>query len=178
MNYWDNRYLKQGYELYGGVLNTGDDRHKQTIQERINFFKQWTQEEDFKVALDYGCGNGYMCTMFEDYTGWDIVPEIIEQNKKKYPDKNFDLVDDIIYDKFFDLILCLSSLQYLNDYDLKCKLQLFAHNCHNLIIQDSTTRGDEHTYYRTHEELKNICMDYKFRVYKEIPEGSRWLWLK
>ena len=49
--------------------------------------------------LDVGCGLGDFCSWFEsqnitvNYTGVDIVPDMIELASKRFPDKNFELVN-------------------------------------------------------------------------------------
>lgn len=183
LSYWLNRYKKQGYDHYGATWNIADGVYNKKVKERKKFFKEWTKGKEFENVLDFGCGNGYMSGLFKFYLGIDVVPDLIELNKKKYPNKRFMLLQyafetgDIIYNKW-DLILCISVLQYLSDADVKVKLVMFHGICDNLIIQDSTIKSDDHTFYRPHKELKDLCKDAGFKVYKEISKGSRWLWLK
>lgn len=179
LSYWLNRYKKQGYNHYGATWNIADGVYNKKVKERQKFFKEWTKGKEFKSVLDFGCGNAYMSELFNDYVGIDIVPELIAENKKKYPNNVFfyNLFPAWII-KGFDLILCISVLQYLDNKELNNWLKRFREVSKNLIIQDSTTKSDDHTFYRSHKELKDLCMNAGFKVYKEISKGARWLWLK
>lgn len=74
-------------------------------------FRQIWAEIDFtnKSVLDIGCGFGemgkFLTKRYEgvNYTGYDIVPEFIEEAKKQLPDSHFevkDLFKDSIEEKF------------------------------------------------------------------------------
>jgi len=180
--YWQDRYNKQGHSHYCASWNISDSDYDKMIEKRKQFFLDWTDNQEFKNVLDFGCGNGYMSDLFSShYLGVDIIPELIDNNKIKY-DKVFETVDNYLGWKnpveSYDLVLCLSSLQYLSTQKLNMWLSMLRKETENLIIQDSTNKKDGHTYYRPHEELKKLCIDAGFKVHKEIPEGSRWLWLK
>jgi len=76
-------------------------------------------------VLDAPCGDlTWMPLVWEKnphvrYIGADIVPELIEEHKAKYSDKEF-LVLDLVTDKLpdVDLIFCRDALQHLREADI------------------------------------------------------------
>jgi hypothetical protein len=73
--------------------------------------------------LDAPCGDHNWMSQVPlgniSYTGIDIVPEIIEQNKKKFPGKKF-IEADIIQDPlpYADLVLCKDCFIHLKNKDV------------------------------------------------------------
>jgi len=61
--------------------------------------------------LDAGCGHGRISNWFDDYTGVDFSPDLIEIGKRENPDKRFiqaDLKKLPFKDKEFDWAICIS----------------------------------------------------------------------
>jgi len=61
--------------------------------------------------LDAGCGHGRISKWFDDYTGVDFSPDLIELGKRENPDKRFiqaDLKKLPFKDKEFDWAICVS----------------------------------------------------------------------
>ena len=72
---------------------------------------------DIKSMLDIPCGDMNWISKLNlnvDYVGADIVPELIEENKRNYPDKNFKVLD-VVNDPLpeMDLILCRDCFVHL-----------------------------------------------------------------
>ena len=60
--------------------------------------------------LDAGCGHGRMANWFDDYTGVDFSPDLIEIGKKENPNKKLicaDLKDLPFKNKEFDWAICV-----------------------------------------------------------------------
>jgi SAM-dependent methyltransferase len=81
--------------------------------------KKW----QIKSILDAPCGDFNWMSKVElggvTYTGADIVPQIIEQNKIKYPEKNFferDIINDPL--PYADLVLCKDCFIHLKNQDV------------------------------------------------------------
>ncbi len=74
-------------------------------------------------VLDAGCGVGRFSDWFQDYVGFDFVPEFVESAKELHPDKTF-LVADFnktlpFKDKEFDWVISVSSYQYCETNELR-----------------------------------------------------------
>ncbi len=90
-----------------GIPDSGwvvvDKAHKIIIERYI--------KKDDKV-LDAGCGVGRVAGWFENYTGFDFVPEFVEIAQQEYPEKRFvvaDLKDGLPFkDKEFDWVIAIS----------------------------------------------------------------------
>lgn len=88
------------------------------------------KEYNVTSVLDVGCGNWMFSEMINyqnvDYLGIDIVPNVIEQNIKKFQRSNlkFELQDCTSYtsEKVFDMVIIKDVLQHLS-YE----------NCHKIL---------------------------------------------
>lgn len=83
-----------------------------------------------KKMLDAPCGDCNWISMVDlgdvDYTGADIVPDLIESNKKRFPGKKF-IVLDIIHEDIpvADLVLCRDCFVHLKNTEVLKVLQNF-----------------------------------------------------
>ena len=83
-----------------------------------------------KTLLDAPCGDGNWINKIDlsgiNYTGADIVPEIIEANQLNYPDKNF-IIANIITDNLpaADLVLCRDCFIHLRKKEIIEVIQNF-----------------------------------------------------
>jgi ubiquinone/menaquinone biosynthesis C-methylase UbiE len=101
--------------------------------ELIKFIK----ENSIKKMLDTSCGDWNWMKLIQndlcDYTGIDIVDEIIENNKQKFSNEKTHFIqgDLLTYikslpDKYYNLILCRHTLEHLPtnyniDFLIECK---------------------------------------------------------
>ena len=111
---------------HGSNINTN-----QFFNLKKNFLKI-INDKQINSVLDMPCGD--FLWLYEiikqkkiDYTGVDIVEELIEANKKKYLNKNFDFINDDIVNfntsKKFDLIIIRDLFIHIPIYDIKKILQ-------------------------------------------------------
>ncbi|ESO09992.1 hypothetical protein HELRODRAFT_167827 [Helobdella robusta] len=101
--------------------------------------------------LDVPCGDMVWMKRFLEsrndinYTGIDVVPELISSHKKNFKNKNWKFyVQDIVDVKslgFYDIILCRMLLQHLYSGDILRILQLFSDSGSSFLI--STTYPSE-----------------------------------
>ena len=76
------------------------------------------KKHDIKSMLDIPCGDFHWMKEVDltgvEYIGADIVPEIVQDNQTKYPDRKFEVLD-IVHDKLpqVDLILCRDLMFHL-----------------------------------------------------------------
>ncbi len=85
---------------------------------------------DIKTLLDAPCGDfnwmNHMPLNNIQYTGIDVIPALIEDNKKKYPDKNF-VVADLTKDPLpgADIVLCRDCFIHLPNHLIKEAIENF-----------------------------------------------------
>lgn len=102
----------------------------------VDKLKQGLNKPKIKI-LDMPCGDLQWMTYFLntrsdiDYTGMDIVPELIEKHKRMYADKSnihfehFDIVKSKL-DHSYDFIICRMMLQHLLNADVLKALSHFS----------------------------------------------------
>ena len=78
-------------------------------------------------VLDFGCGNGRFSEIFEkdQYIGVDISFKLIEMAQKKYPEKNFLVIDGLklpFKDNSFDLVIAIAVFHHLPSKKLRIKV--------------------------------------------------------
>jgi hypothetical protein len=92
---WRKLYQRKIKANYPGLWGKGKSTTKYNIlkQELPKVFKAY----NIKTLVDCGCGNFFWLNSINwgntKYLGLDIVPELIEANKKKYPAFDFKCLD-------------------------------------------------------------------------------------
>lgn len=101
------------------VSGTGSEMENTVIL--VNELRKFIKSHNIKSIIDVPCGDlnwmKYLLEFFPDieYFGGDIVPNLIEQNKKSFPKYNFDVVDitkDIL--PRVGLVICRDCLVHLS----------------------------------------------------------------
>ncbi len=147
-------------------------------------FRQMWAEIDFdnKSVLDVGCGFGEMARFLlkryenVDYTGVDIVPEFIEEAKKKYPDATFetrDYFNDPIERKF-DIVLASGTINSNTSDNMAFRKQairvMFEHTNKVLAFNmlgahpQPATKEESNVWYADSLEVLTYCMSLTRRV--------------
>jgi SAM-dependent methyltransferase len=119
--YFTDVYLNKRWgEPVSGIGST--DYYTKDLLELLPLVLHYTEA---KSVFDAGCGdlNWMKNIEFPDkvnYIGGDIVKPLIEENKRKFPDKNFINID-IIQDDFpsCDLIICRAVLFHYSHQDIQ-----------------------------------------------------------
>ncbi|MBU5677987.1 class I SAM-dependent methyltransferase [Alkaliphilus sp. MSJ-5] len=115
---------------------------------------------DHKRVLDFGCGIGSNCSMFDSskYIGLDCDKRRIKEAKKLYPKYEFATLECStlpVDDKSIDYILIFSVLHHIDSQELKGCLKEFhrvlRHQGRILIIEP---------YFKPQAVLTNNCMRY------------------
>ena len=125
-NHW-NRYasIDEKNLLVSGPGSIPGTAQTQTVIENLKIF---IEENNLRSILDIACGDfSWMKELIKNdklyYTGWDIVGEIIDYNKKKYSSKNINFFcKDIVNENNFgnyDLIFCRDFFIHMNIDDIK-----------------------------------------------------------
>ena len=135
-----------------------------------------------KTLLDAPCGDCNWISKIEltgiNYTGADIVPEIIEANKIKYSDKNF-INKNIIADKLpaTDIVLCRDCFIHLRNAEIINVLQNFKRSGIRYLLA-STYPVERNTEILTGHfrpvnlELPPFNLQAPLQKIKDFPEGS------
>lgn len=78
------------------------------------------------TVLDYGCGNGRVCKLFEpkSYRGVDPSEELIKIAKLSYPEYSFSIIKplEIPHGCTYDAVICLSMIHHVTNRDLQLEL--------------------------------------------------------
>lgn len=130
-NIYDNNVWFDG-ESRSGLGSSSDF----TLNIR-NFLSNFILENNIKLMIDTSCGDWNWMKQIKNklpnYTGIDVVPELIIENNLKYKTDSIKFVNDDFLnflkkiDKKVDLILCRHTLEHLDtEYNIE-----FLKNCKN-----------------------------------------------
>lgn len=135
-SFWKDRLIlakKQGYIHYSVYLanptlwKTICDTHAEIIRKEIKISDR---------VLDIGCGYGRMSPWFADYLGIDFSPDFIEEAKRLYPHKRFEVQN-------------INKLPYITrEFDVGIAISM-----KNMIISNL---GNE-AWKKVERELKRVC---------------------
>ena len=100
-----------------------------------NEIRAFLAELNVGSVLDFGCGCGRFCDLFNPaaYLGTDVIPELMEKNRKDRPDKHWmDLPSKPLTVINYDLIFCFTVLQHLPEKEFLMRLANFREVGKNL----------------------------------------------
>jgi|SRR5579883_1215867 len=136
-NYWGNEESRSG--------NGSDLSQTEVVRRELPIL---IKEFELKSMLDLPCGDFNWMKMLKinaDYIGADIVPEMIEQNKKLYENEKCKFLTlDIIKDipPTVDLIFCRDLMVHLSIQDLKSALRNIANSGSKYLLATTFTNRD------------------------------------
>ena len=121
------------------------------------------EQNDIDTVLDYGCGDWQFSSLIEwnkyisSYIGVDVVPNVINENKKKFTNKHieFQLVNENWKFPTVDLIICKDVLQHLSNTIVTKLLENFKLHSDYLFLTNDIT----HIKKITNQD----CLNGKFR---------------
>lgn len=109
---------------------SGPGSSLQQTQEYREFLKSFFLEYDIKSVVDFGCGDWTFSKVIDwsgiDYTGYDVVPSVIDKNKANYLSENVRFIcgNGLHLDlPKGDLLLCKDVLQHLSNEEIKLFLK-------------------------------------------------------
>lgn len=137
----------------------------------ISFLDKFVDENKIESVRDIGCGDLtwiQKTNFFKNknivYQGFDIVPSVISENKKNFPDKIFEIVDavndtQIIKATKSDLLIIRDVIFHMTNAEI---LRLFG-NIKNtfkyICITSSFTNKNSDTFNQWHFSSKNIKLE-------------------
>lgn len=120
--------LRKTKEDYNSIAEDFS-RTRWNIWDEFNIFINYIKEGD--SVLDVGCGNGRLLELLEDkhinYLGIDISEKLIELAKKKYPQNNFLVADNLnlpFPNNNFDKVFSIAVLHTIPSEELRKKALL------------------------------------------------------
>ncbi len=162
-------YKKKYSEGWYPVYPEGD-----VIRIYEHFLKNKFGDKKEINILDFGCGNGTTPVYFKskgyNVFGIDVIPDAIEECKRRLPDSknNFVLIDhgddvDNLFDQKFDIIFSRQVLYYMSDSDMNRTLNQF-----NSMLKPGgfvyfTMMGTQNHYYQfakpeKHDGLQQVTL--------------------
>ncbi|MBD2327193.1 class I SAM-dependent methyltransferase [Alkalinema sp. FACHB-956] len=95
---------------YGDSPEASQWRDRETQENRFAILTEIADLHDQSI-LDFGCGTGHLANYLKsreisvNYTGVDIVSEVLQCGQKKYPEFRFCQMDEITPSEKFDYVL-------------------------------------------------------------------------
>jgi len=166
--YWNERVSRQK-EL---TVGHSDDRiiHEMEYVDRMIFMETENIFDTPLRVLDYGCGIGWYAIKFKNYIGVDITPELLAMAKKRYPKKQFALIESGDISKLnFDIFFSATVLQHNEDDTVIEIFRNIPDSVSMLYLYENSTEGESgHVKGRTD-------LDYLHLLYKA---GKKHEWTK
>lgn len=137
-----------------GIGSSGAGSTKESTIIYRQFLQEFINKNNIKSVVDLGCGDWEFSQLIDwsgvNYTGYDVVPLVIENNIKQFKKENINFYHaDILKTKFppADLLICKDVLQHLSNDDIKTFLDCIDNYKYCLITNDinplsSTTNFD------------------------------------
>lgn len=157
--YWDKRAAEQGARTVGfnnQSMRLQDDMYN----ERTKFFKLNIPKsilENTKV-LEFGCGIGRYCNMFNNYIGVDITEELINLAQKTNKHKIFKQIG--IYEKLnysdIETLFTATVLQHNSDDSVKRIIESLPENIQWFFIYENSEVQSGTVQKRTSNQYLNL----------------------
>ena len=181
MRYWEERYKQ--VQAKGGNFDAMICWNEvQYLAEKMKItseIKAFLTELKVTSVLDFGCGCGRFCDLFNPaaYTGADIIPELIKKNREEHPDKDWDYMSVDPLKLKYDLIFCFTVLQHLPEEEFLMRLANFREIGKNLFVGESMGVANNVTWRR---EMIKVLQDNGYEIKKQtivhLQENYHFIW--
>lgn len=122
---------------------------EQTVTYR-NYLQKFLRDHNIKSVVDVGCGDWSFSKEIDwsgiEYTGYDVVEEVIQKNTQLYSSSSIHFVKADISNNIqlppADLLLCKEVLQHLPFHDIANFLTMIEPYKYCLIVNDIQPSGD------------------------------------
>lgn len=124
-----------------GVANSGTGSTVALTVVYRAYLQDFLKQHDIHSVVDAGCGDWEFSRVMDwsgiDYKGYDLVPSIVEEDRKRYgaPDRQFFVADVVEADlPPADLLICKHVLQHLPNRDVSRFLKQLPKYKHALFV--------------------------------------------
>lgn len=170
LNYWLNRYDKQGLMTVGHSSFTPEQFNDKT-QDATKLLLRFLSLNSItaRKILDFGCGPGRMTKalipFFPDVYGIDVVPWAVEQAKRLCPRGKFQLYDGEtipFMDGYFDAIISWTVLQHVPPPEIQnlCReiMRVMAKDGKLVMYENISSwhQDKEHIWFRSASDYQKL----------------------
>ena len=157
------RYKNAPCDFYSGPGSYAGE----LVNPYVSLVKKLISEKEIKTIADLGCGDfnvgSRIAPLVVDYTGCDIVPELIERNKKKFGNDRCSFVClDIVEDDLpaADLCLIREVFQHLSNKEIMNVLHKLRQ--YKFVLVTETIKSIEEGFNKDipHGSHRGICLKY------------------
>lgn len=157
------RYESAHTDFYSGPGSYANE----LVNPYVSLVKDFISEKKIKTIVDLGCGDfnvgSRIAPLVANYTGCDIVPELIERNKKRYGNDRcsfvcLDIVDDDL--PAADLCLIREVLMHLSNKEVMQVLPKLRQ--YEFVLITETIRCNEEGLNKEipHGSYRGVSLDY------------------
>lgn len=123
-------YEKRLWLSEESVSGSGSERESQAVRHSIDLLNRFTDELEIRSIADIPCGDfNWMPLYLEqhpeiNYIGYDVVPALIAENRSRFPDRRFQVLDiTCAAPSQADLIFCKDMFNHLSTNDIWLALE-------------------------------------------------------
>lgn len=185
MNKEGRNFFIKAYErnLFGGNLSrSGPGSEGEHVKQKTQIVSDIIEGYDVKSILDIGCGDVFwMRDLFDKvtkYVGVDIVPQVIEDNKAKFPEQEFFCKDmttekDLAeFDNQYDLILALDVFHHLMHEEIESLVRWLClemtHTSSLFLTKSHPENGDRSLWVEKEERANPVDIENYFKHHDVI----------
>jgi len=147
-NIFTKTYEENGFKGRASKSGTGSDL--ENVQDLIPRLAEFFNANNIKSLVDAPCGdfnwmpNVLKMSGIKEYRGYDIVPQLIEDNKKNFPGIHFEQKDIVIDGQFgkADILFCRDCLVHLSYASAKKVIQNFFYSDIKYFMATTFTNDD------------------------------------
>jgi len=181
MGYWQERYkqVKAKGGNFDAMICWNAVQYLAEKMQITNKIKAFLEGLQVGSVLDFGCGCGRFCDLFNPatYTGADVIPELIKKNKEEHPKKDWEDLSGELLKLKYDLIFCFTVLQHLPEEEFQMRLKNFREIGKNLFVGESMGVANNVTWRRP---MIKVLQDNGYEIKKQeiqhLQENYHFIW--
>ena len=156
MEYFKTIYKHNLWNSNSGT-SSGPGFDMQHASPYLTFLSDFVKNKQIESILDVGCGDFNLMKHFNltgiQYTGIDLVDELIQKNQLKYGKNNITFkatpIHDFTYSGSYDLIICKDVIQHWSIHSVKTFLKNIRNFKYCLLVNDYANSAYENKTHNT-----------------------------